>query len=149
MSEPGQPEQTPKIKEARQFPWQLGVSVAIWILLALMLIVSAFGDSSNSASDDASLGQLKELNITTNTAGNTAQHTTIWMLLGFATLMMALLLLIGQGWARHVLAVLALGAVVALAASGRVVETGFAFLALVLGTVLLLPPSVYRYLRGE
>jgi len=63
-------------------------------------------------------------------ATDTSAHPTLLLLVGLAVLLMALLLLIGQGWARHVLAVLGVIAVILFALGGRW-EAVVAFAALV------------------
>ncbi|HEX4248000.1 MAG TPA: hypothetical protein VH008_09035 [Pseudonocardia sp.] len=132
----------------RRFPWQLGLSIVAWVVLGALLVVSALGsNSTTSGADQASIskiqGSLGDSSVATDSSG----HPTILLLLGLAVLLMALLLLIGQGWARYVLAVLGVVAVILFAVGGRW-ETVVAFAALVIGTVPLLAPSTHRYLSS-
>ncbi|HEX4362207.1 MAG TPA: hypothetical protein VH141_32040 [Pseudonocardia sp.] len=132
----------------RRFPWQLGLSVVAWVVLGALLIVSALGTSSTTGgADQASIdkiqGSLGDSAVATDTSG----HPTLLLLLGLAVLLMALLLLIGQGWARYVLGVFGVLAVILFAVGGRW-EAVVAFAALVIGTVPLLAPSTHRYLSS-
>jgi hypothetical protein len=70
------------------------------------------------------------------------------LVLGLLTLLMALLLLIGQGWSRFVLALLAVVAMILWALDGRW-EAIVAFAILVIGSSLLFPPKVLRYLSAR
>jgi hypothetical protein len=131
------------------FPWQLGLAVAAWVVLGALLIVSALGSSSTSGgADQASVDKIQGTLGDSAVATNTTAHPTLLLLLGLVVLLMALLLLIGQGWARMVLAVLGVIAVILFAVGGRW-EAFVAFAVLVVGTVPLLAPSAHRYLASR
>lgn len=136
------------VEKARggRFPWQLGVAVAAWVVLGVLLVMSGLnpGPSANEA-DQASVDQIRNALGDTAVAAHSAGHPTLLLLAGFAILLLSLLLLIGQGWARHVLALAGVAAVILFALGGRW-ETLVAFAALVIGTVPLLAPSAHRYL---
>jgi hypothetical protein len=139
-------------KSKRVFPWQLGLAVAAWLALGVLLIVASFSSSSSGGSGGADQGSVDQIqsqlgSSAVSTGGNSG-HPALWLLLGLVTLVLALLLLIGQGWARYALAVLGVIAVVLFALSGRW-EAIASFLALVVGSVPLLAPSVYRYLTSS
>jgi hypothetical protein len=137
-------------RRADRFPWQLGFAVLAWVILGAVLVVSALTvPTSTSEADQASINQVQgTLGSSAVATDNTAAHRTLWLLLGLAVLLAALLLLIGQGWARHALAVLGVVAVIVFAINGRW-EAIVAFAALVLGTVPLLAPSAHRYLSSR
>jgi hypothetical protein len=132
----------------RRFPWQLGLSVVAWVVLGALLIVSALGTSSTTGgADQASVDKIQGSLGDSAVATDTSSHPTLLLLLGLAVLLMALLLLIGQGWARYALAVLGVLAVILFAVGGRW-EAVVAFAALVVGVVPLLAPSTHRYLSS-
>lgn len=137
-------------RKTERFPWQLGFSVLAWLILGAVLVVSALtASTSTSEADQASIDQVQgTLGSSAVATGNASAHPTLWLLLGLVVLLGALLLLIGQGWARHVLAVLGVVAVIVFAINGRW-EALVAFAALVLGTVPLLAPSAHRYLSAR
>jgi hypothetical protein len=129
------------------FPWQLGASVVAWILLSGLLIASALGVTSTTGeadqgSIDAIAGALGQSAVATS-PGN-GQHPTLYLLIGLAILLMALMLLIGQSWSRNVLGVLGVVAVIFFAFGGRW-EAILAFVLLVFGAVLLLNRPVQRF----
>ncbi|HEV7787666.1 MAG TPA: hypothetical protein VGP05_01530 [Pseudonocardia sp.] len=131
------------------FPWQLGLAVVAWVILGALLIVSALGSSSTSGgADQASVDKIQGTLGDSAVATNTAAHPTLMLLLGLVVLLMALLLLIGQGWARLVLGVLGVLAVILFAVGGRW-EAIIAFAVLVVGSVPLLAPSAHRYLSSS
>jgi hypothetical protein len=136
-------------KSGRRFPWQLGVAVAAWMVLGVLLIVSALISGSTSDADQGSVDQIQsQLGSSAVSTGPSTGHPALWLLLGLVTLLLALLLLIRQGWARYALAVLGVIAVVVLASSGRW-EAIVAFAMLVVGSVPLLAPSAHRYLTSS
>jgi hypothetical protein len=132
----------------QSFPWQLGVSVVAWLLLGGLLVASALGVSSTtSQADQGSIDQVQGAlgqSAVATSPGN-GQHPTLYLLLGLVVLLMALMLLVGQSWARHVLAVLGVVAVIFYALGGRP-EAIAAFVLLVVGAVALLNRPVQRYL---
>jgi 1,4-dihydroxy-2-naphthoate octaprenyltransferase len=131
------------------FPWQLGLAVVAWVVLGALLIVSALGSSSTSGgADQASVDKIQGTLGDSAVATNTTAHPTLMLLLGLVVLLMALLLLIGQGWARLALGVLGVLAVILFAVGGRW-EAIIAFAALIVGTVPLLAPSAHRYLTSS
>jgi hypothetical protein len=134
------------------FPWQLGLSVAAWIVLGALMVVSALNQGSSGGSDGADQGSVdqiqSQLGSSSASTGGETGHPTVLLLLGFVALVMALLLLIGQGWARYALAVIAVIAVVLFALNGRLLEAVASFLILVVGSVPLLAPSAHRYLTS-
>ncbi|MDT7599621.1 MAG: hypothetical protein QOK26_1698 [Pseudonocardiales bacterium] len=131
------------------FPWQLGLAVVAWVILGALLIVSALGSSSTSGgADQASVDKIQGTLGDSAVATNTTAHPTLMLLLGLVVLLMALLLLIGQGWARLALGVLGVLAVILFAVGGRW-EAIIAFAALIVGTVPLLAPSAHRYLTSS
>lgn len=131
------------------FPWQLGASVVAWVLLGGLLIASALGvTTTTSEADQGSIDSIRgalgqSAVASTDTPG---QHPTLYLLIGFLVLLAALMLLIGQSWARLALTVLGVITVILLAIGGRW-ETVVAFVLLVLGAVLLLNRPVQRYLN--
>ena len=131
-----------------RFPWQLGLSVLAWVVLGALLVVSALGTgSTTSGADQGSIDKIQGTLGTSAVATHDSSHPTLLLLVGLAVVLMALLLLIGQGWTRHVLAVLGVIAVILFALGGRW-EAVVAFAALVVGAVALLAPSVNRYLSS-
>jgi 1,4-dihydroxy-2-naphthoate octaprenyltransferase len=131
------------------FPWQLGLAVVAWVVLGALLIVSALGSSSTSGgADQASVDKIQGTLGDSAVATNTTSHPTLMLLLGLVVLLMALLLLIGQGWARLVLGVLGVLAVILFAVGGHW-EAIIAFAVLIVGTVPLLAPSAHRYLTSS
>ena len=67
------------------------------------------------------------------TSPGNGQHPTLYLLLGGAVLLMALMLLIGQGWARHVLGVLGVVAVIFFAVGGGSWQAIVSFVLLAAG----------------
>ena len=135
------------------FPWQLGLAVAAWIVLGALMVVSALNQGSSGGSGGADQGSVDQIqsqlgSSSASTGGGESGHPTVLLLLGFVALVMALLLLIGQGWARYALAVIAVIAVVLFALNGRLLEAVASFLILVVGSVPLLAPSAHRYLTS-
>lgn len=139
---------TAALAPKQSFPWQVGVSVVAWLLLGALLIASALGvTTSSSEADQGSVDQIQGAlgQSAVSTAPANGQHPTLYLLLGGAVLLMSLMLLIGQGWARHVLSVLGLVAVIFFAIGGRW-EAIAAFVLLAVGAVLLLNRPSVRYL---
>jgi hypothetical protein len=133
----------------QSFPWQLGASVLAWVLLGGLLIASALGvTSTTSEADQGSIDSIRGALGQSAVASTTApgQHPTLYLLIGFLILLAALMLLIGQSWARLALTLLGVVTVILLAIGGRW-ETVVAFVLLVLGAILLLNRPVQRYLN--
>jgi hypothetical protein len=131
----------------QSFPWQVGVSVVTWLLLGGLLVASALGIASTTGgADQGSVDQIQGAlgqSAVATSPGN-GQHPTLYLLLGGAVLLMALMLLIGQGWARHVLGVLGVVAVIFFAVGGGSWQAIVSFVLLAAGAVLLLnSPSVH------
>lgn len=146
---PSEPVHLAGSARTQSFPWQLGVAVAAWAALGALLVLSALTVSTTSegpdqASVDAIRNNLGDTAVATNSSG----HPTLLLLCGLMVLLMAVLLLLGQGWSRYVLGVLGIVAMVLLGLDGRW-EAIIAFGALVLGTASLLAPSTHRYLAGR
>jgi hypothetical protein len=136
------------VRSEPRFPWQLGLSVLAWVVLGALLVVSALSTSSTtSGADQGSIDKIQGTLGTSAVATDNSSHPTLLLVVGLMVLLMALLLLIGQGWARHVLGVLGVIAVILFALGGRW-EAVIAFAALVVGAVALLAPSVNRYLSS-
>ena len=136
--------------DGRKFPWQLGFSVLAWVILGAVLIVAALSATdSTSGADQASIDTIRNaLGESSVAVAKANAAPTLWLILGAVVLLLSLLLLLGQGWTRHVLAVLGVVSVIAFALHGRW-EAVVAFAALVLGAVPLLAPSAHRYLSGR
>lgn len=146
---PEQPRPGEPVKDKEGFPWQLAVSVVTWIVFGGLLVASALGVTSTTSgadqgSIDAVQGALGPDAVATGSAGSN-QHPTLFLLLGLVMLLMALMLLIGQGWSRYVLGVLALISVIMFAAGGRW-EAIVAMVLMVIGLVFLLNRNTLRYL---
>lgn len=134
---------------SKGFPWQLGVAVVVWAALGALLVISALtGSMSSEGPDQASIDAIRNNLGDTAVATSASSHPTLLLLCGLMMLLMAVLLLLGQGWARYVLGVLGILAMVLLALGSRW-EAIIAFAVLVLGTVPLLAPSTHRYLAGR
>lgn len=133
-----------------RYPWQLMVAVASWVVLAITLLVSRIGaPESTDANNPASSSLRDTLGPETVVATNAQDHWFLPLLpwLGVVVLVVAGALLLGQGWARLVLAAFGVLAVVALA-MGAQWHVFLAAIALVMGSVFgLLLPS-HRYLTG-
>lgn len=129
------------------YPWQLALAGVAWLLLGAVLAFAGVGGGGGSAaSDQASLEQIGGVAGEGVVAGAGGTPTNILLLLlGIVVLIVAGMLLLGQGWARYVLYGLGLVAVIGLAAAGRW-ETFLAMGLLVLGSVPLLAPRAHRYL---
>ncbi|WP_156935107.1 hypothetical protein [Pseudonocardia spinosispora] len=144
---PGQP-----VKDkANAFPWQLAVSVVTWIIFGGLLVASALGvGTTTSGADQASIdtvqGALGADSV--SSSGSGGQHPTAYLMIGLVMLLMALMLLIGQGWSRFVLGVLALVAVILYATGGRW-EAVVAFVLMIVGLVFLLNRNTLRYLNQQ
>jgi hypothetical protein len=141
----------PASKEPKQsFPWQLGTSVFVWIVLGGLLVASALGQTSSTEADQSQVDQIQgslgqSAAATSQSAG---QHPTLYVLIGAVVLLMALLLLIGQSWSQYALYVLAVIAVILYASGGR--WEAIAALALfIVGAVLLLNRPVQRYFSAK
>ena len=142
---------TAALAPKQSFPWQLGVSVVAWLLLGGLLVASALGITSTSGqADQGSVDQIQGAlgQSAVATGPSNGQHPTLYLLAGGLVLLMSLMLLIGQGWARHVLSVAGVVAVIFFAVGGRFVEAIAAFVLLAIGAVLLLNRPALRYLTG-
>jgi hypothetical protein len=134
-----------------RFPWQLGVSVAAWLVLGGVLISAALGGtSSGSEADSGSVSAVQGAlgDSAASTPGNGGQHPSLYLLIGLVTLLMSLMLLIGQAWSRYVLYLLGLVSVILFAVGGRW-EAIASFVLLVIGAVLLLNRPTLRYLEKQ
>ncbi|HEY2205392.1 MAG TPA: hypothetical protein VGH99_13055 [Pseudonocardia sp.] len=138
-------------KRKRQFPWQVGLSVVAWLVLGVLLVVAGVGSNAGSGggADESSVDQIQgSLGDSAVAGGQQEGHPTVLLLLGLAILLLSLMLLVGQGWARYVLAVLAIAAMVTFALGGSW-QAIPVFALMVVGSVALLGPSAYRYLSGR
>ncbi len=142
--EPGQEESEPR------FPWQVMLATAAWVVLGVLSVVTAVGagGGSSGGADQASVAQISgSLGSSAVGGSQNAGHPVLTLILGLAVLLFALLLMLGQGWARWVLLVLGIVAVIMFAMGGRW-ETLVAMAVLVVGTVPLLSRSATRYLAA-
>jgi hypothetical protein len=150
--EGGRHESTVEARDSseQRFPWQIAASVVAWVVLGALLVVSALNRSNeNGGADQSSVNQIQsQLGASSVGYQNQGGHPTVMLVLGLLTLLMALLLLIGQGWSRFVLALLAVAAMILWALDGRW-EAIVAFAVLVIGSSLLLPSKVLRYLSAR
>lgn len=132
---------------AARYPWQLVVAGVAWLILGVTLVFAgtAGGSGGSAASDGQSLDQLDGL-LGDSVLGSSGSPLSFGLLLlGIFAVILAGMLLLGQGWARQLLTGLGVIAVIVLALAARW-ESFAAMLLLVLGTVPLLAPSVHRYL---
>lgn len=133
-----------------RYPWQLVVAGVAWLILGVMLVFAGTvgGNGGLPASDGESLDQLDGLLGDSVVGGSSGSPWSFaLLLLGIFALILAGMLFLGQGWARHLLAALGGIAVVVLALSARW-EAFPAMALLVMGTVPLLAPSAHRYLTS-
>lgn len=148
----GMPEEGGRVEEHRgssRFPWQVGLAVAAWVALGAALVAAALsGGGGTEGPDQASVDAVRQNLGDSAIATSRSSHPTLLLLAGLAVLLLAILLLLGQGWARYVLGVIGIVMMVLLALDGRG-EAVLAFGVLVVGTVPLLAPSAHRYLAGR
>jgi hypothetical protein len=132
-----------------RFPWQLGLSAAVWGVFSIVLLVAGLSGSTESA-DQQSVDQIQgslgdAANISSDQGGS--GHPAVLLLLGVLTIAMTMFLLNGRGWARYALPALALLAMAVLAIDHRW-QTNAAFAALILGSAPSMAPAVHRYLAN-
>jgi hypothetical protein len=134
----------------QSFPWQLGLSVFAWLVLGGLLVAASLGVSTTTGGADESQiqqiqGNLGDSSVATH--GSPGPSAVWFLLIGLVTLLLALMLLIGQGWARTVLMVLGVAGVILLALGAHVFEAIAAFVLLAAGSILLLNRACLRYLN--
>lgn len=131
---------------AGRYPWQLVVAVACWVVVAVSLLISRIGapEPTDAAAQQDSLNSGAGVVIAPNAQDNWFVPLLPW--LGVVVLLLAVALLLGQGWARIVLAACGLVAVVGLgmAAQWQVFPALVAFVA---GSVFGLLLPAHRYLQ--
>lgn len=134
---------------ARRYPRALIVAVASWVLLAVVLLFSTKGAPTPSNQNPQTQDAIDTLNMTQIAAptGQTAWWFPWLPALGVLVLIAAVLLMLGYGWTRLVLALLGLVAVVALAQSGSPWLAIVAAVLFVVACVCGLLVSAHRYLR--
>jgi hypothetical protein len=129
-----------------RYPWQLVVAVVGWIVVAASLLTSRIGapEPSDSATLQDSLNQGSGVVVAPTAQDNWFVPLLPW--LGVLVLLLAIALLLAQGWARVVLAACGLVAVVGLgmAAQWQVFPALVGFLA---GSVFGVLLPAHRYLR--
>lgn len=127
------------------YPWQLAAAGLCWLIMAITLLFSRVG--AVEAPSDQTAQQ-----IANDTQGVVLAPTdqSYWFLtwlpwLGVAVLLVAAALLLKQAWARIVLALLGLLAVIALALA---VQWGVfvVLITWIAGSVFALTPAAHRYL---
>jgi hypothetical protein len=145
----GEPAPAQPSGETSGFPWQLGLGAAAWVVLGGLLVVGALTTPSTSdGPDQASVDKIRDNLGDSAVATRTSAHPTLLLLVGAVVLLIAVLLLLGQGWARYVLPVLGIASLIVLSIDGRG-EAVPVLAAVVVGTVPLLSPTVHRYLSGR
>jgi hypothetical protein len=145
----GRPAPAQRDGETSGFPWQLGLGAGAWVVLGGLLVVGALTTPATSdGADQASVDKIRDNLGDSAVAARASAHPTLLLLIGAVVLLMAVLLLLGQGWARYVLPVLGIVSLILLGVDGRG-EAVHVFAALVVGTVPLLSPTVHRYLAGR
>jgi hypothetical protein len=134
-----------------RLPRTLLVAVVFWVLYAVTLLVSRIGQPSTSDQDSAATAAQDALGTGNGIVPPNSQDQWFvpWMpVIGVVVLLLAVALLLGQGWARLVLALVGVLGVVALAAAAQwhaVVAAVF----LLLGAGFSLTLSTHRYLQDR
>lgn len=129
-----------------RYPWQLLVAVVSWLVVAASLLTSRIG-APRPTDADAQQDVLDSAG--TVLASNAQDQWFVPLLpwLGVVVALVAVALLLGQGWTRVVLAGCGLVAVVGLATAAAW-QAFPAMLGFLLGCVVLVLPPVHRYLQG-
>lgn len=130
-----------------RYPWQLVVAVASWVLVAITLMVSRIGAPASDTDPETSA--LRDtLGAGAVVAPNTEDHWFLPLLpwLGVLTLLLAVALLLAQGWARLPLVTSGVIGVVALAMAAYWLVFP-AMIAFVVGSVFGLLLPTHRYLH--
>lgn len=139
-------------KTRQRPPWQLIVGGLAWVSLGVTsLVVALSGTGGSTEADSGSVGQIQSnLGRSAAAVGDKGgANAAVLVLIGLAVLLLAGLLMLGQGWARLALSAIGAIAVVYFALTVGVLETLVAMVVLVVGSLLLLlPSSVNRYLTG-
>jgi uncharacterized membrane protein YhaH (DUF805 family) len=136
-------------KSARKAPWQIVLAVAAWAVLGVLLVVSGVGGSSSDSAAQQSITQVQgELGDSAVSTSQDGGHQTILLLLGLVTLVLAALLLMKRAWARYVLALSAIAAMVVFSLDHQW-QTTAAFAILVVGSVPLLAAPARDYLENR
>ncbi|MBN9739255.1 hypothetical protein PP1_030135 [Pseudonocardia sp. P1] len=127
------------------YPWQVGLSAALWAVLGIVLIAGGTGVGSSSADPE----QVEHItgSLGADTVASTVQQGpgVMWVIVGAAICIFAALLSFGLGWTRYVLMGIGASAVVVLALSAAW-ESLVAMAVLGVASVLLLAPRAHRYL---
>lgn len=127
-----------------RYPKALLIACVSWVLLGIVLLFSRVGmpSSSDAQETDAATGDVA---VRAPDADQTPFLGYLWVL-GIVVVIVAVLLFLGQGWARLVLALLGLLAVVGLAtsASWLVFPGVVLFVVGAVGSVMV---SAHRYLN--
>jgi hypothetical protein len=145
----GEPASGQPSRATSRFPWQLGLGAAAWVALGGLLVVGALTTpSTTDGPDQASVDKIRDNLGDTAVTTRGSAHPTLLLLVGAVVLLMAVLLLLGQGWARYVLPVLGIASLIVLGIDGRA-EVVPVLAALVIGTIPLLSPTLHRYLSGR
>jgi hypothetical protein len=129
-----------------RYPWQLPVSVVCWVVVAVSLLISRIGapEPTDAATVDDSLNAGAGVVLEPNAQDNWFVPLLPW--LGVVVLLLAVALLLAQGWARIVLAACGLVAVVGLAMAAQW-EVFPALVGFVLGSVFGVLLPTHRYLQ--
>ena len=136
-------------ESSRKLPWQLALSVGAWTVLGVLLVLAGVGGSSSS--DSAAQQSISQVQgqLGSDSDVSTSQdtgHQSILLLLGLVTLVLAVLLLMKRSWARYVLPLLAIAAMVVFSLEHQW-QTTAALLVLVVGSVPLLAAPARHYLE--
>ncbi|NMO92279.1 hypothetical protein [Actinomycetospora sp. TBRC 11914] len=131
---------------AGRYPWQLVVAVVCWVVVAVSLLTSRIG--APEPTDAATAADALNAGAGTVVAPTAQDNWFVPVLpwFGVLVLLLAVALLLGQGWARIVLAAAGLVAVVGLAtaAQWQVFPALVGFLA---GSVFGVLLPTHRYLQ--
>ncbi|MCD2193758.1 hypothetical protein LQ327_10250 [Actinomycetospora endophytica] len=128
-----------------RYPWQLVVAGVCWVVVAVSLLISRVGVPEPTDAD----AQRDSLNGVVPVVGTNAQDNWFAPLLpwlGVVVLLIAVALLLGQGWARIVLAACGLVGVVGLAMAAQW-QVFPAFVGFLVGAVFGVLLPTHRYLQ--
>ncbi|NYD38798.1 hypothetical protein [Actinomycetospora corticicola] len=129
-----------------RYPWQLLVAVVCWVVVAVSLLTSQIGVPTPTDAD----AQRDTLNDAGTVVSTTAQDNWFVPLLpwlGVVVVLLAVALLLAQGWSRIPLAACGLIAVVGLAL-GAAWQVFPAMAGFLVGSVFLVLLPTHRYLQG-
>lgn len=133
------------------FPWQMGVSLVGWFGMVVVLFVVGLGGGGRGGGTDAdssSMGSIRESlgsSYAAGSGGSSSAAPVLLTLAGFVVLVLTVLLVVRQGWARHALTAAGVLVVILLASYGKW-EAVLAMAALVVGALPLLSRAANRYL---